>query len=97
MASGANRPGSETSGGGRACPVFRPLVHSAMQFAGRTKGIGFYYVSLLLLAVVLWLAHATERSKLGFYFRAIRDDQEGAEGIGVPSRLYKVLARCIMV
>ena len=36
-----------------------------------------------------------ERSKLGFYFRAIRDDQEGAEGIGIDSRLYKVIARCI--
>jgi len=36
-----------------------------------------------------------ERSKLGFYFRAIRDDQEGAEGIGIDSRLYKVIARSI--
>ena len=36
-----------------------------------------------------------ERSKLGYYFRAIRDDQEAAEGIGIDSRLYKVIARSI--
>ena len=41
-------------------------------------------------------ARAVERSKLGFYFRAVRDDQDGAEGIGIDSRLYKVIARCLM-
>jgi len=43
------------------------------------------------LALMAWV----ERSKLGFYFRAIRDDQEAAEGIGIDSRLYKVIARSI--
>jgi len=69
---------------------------ATLRFAGPAKGLGFYYVSLVLIAAVLWLAHLTERSKIGYYFRDIRDDQEGAEGIGIPSRLYKVTARCIM-
>src|SRR5207249_552161 len=55
----------------------------------------YYYVAFGLLAVALWLVHLVERGRLGFYFRAIRDDQEGAEGIGIPSRLYKVIARSI--
>jgi len=67
-----------------------------MEFAGRGKGLGFYYLALLLFALTLWAARAVERSKLGFYFRAVRDDQEGAEGIGIDSRLYKVIARCLM-
>jgi len=67
-----------------------------LEFPGRSKGLGFYYVALLLFALVLGAARAVERSKLGYYFRAIRDDQEGAEGIGINSRLYKVAARCIM-
>jgi branched-chain amino acid transport system permease protein len=67
-----------------------------MEFAGRGKGLGFYYLALLLFALTLWGARAVERSKLGFYFRAVRDDQEGAEGIGIDSRLYKVIARCLM-
>ncbi len=68
---------------------------ASLQFTGSTKGLGYYYVALLLFALSLYLAHGVGRSKLGFYFRAIRDDQEGAEGIGIDSRLYKVIARCI--
>jgi branched-chain amino acid transport system permease protein len=74
------------------------FVHGmlTMEFAGRGKGFGFYYLALLLFALTLWGARAAESSKLGFYFRAVRDDQEGAEGIGIDSRLYKVIARCLM-
>src|SRR2546425_1040811 len=49
----------------------------------------------VLFAVTLALMAVVERSKLGYYFRAIRDDQEAAEGIGIDSRLYKVIARSI--
>src|SRR5207247_363601 len=68
---------------------------ASLQFVGRTKALGYYYVAFGLLALTLWLVHLVERGRLGFYFRAIRDDQEGAEGIGIPSRLYKVIARSI--
>src|SRR5216110_963794 len=57
--------------------------------------MGYYYAALVLFAVTLALMALVERSKLGYYFRAIRDDQEGAEGIGIDSRLYKVIARSI--
>jgi branched-chain amino acid transport system permease protein len=67
----------------------------SLQFSGPTKALGYYYVSLVLFAVTLALMALVERSKLGFYFRAIRDDQEAAEGIGIDSRLYKVIARSI--
>ena len=67
----------------------------SLQFAGRTKSLGSYYVALVFFALTLWAIGKVDRSKLGFYFRAIRDDQEGAEGIGISSRLYKVIARCI--
>jgi len=68
---------------------------ATLQFTGRTKALGYYYVAFGLLALTLWLARLDQRSKLGFYFRAIRDDQEGAEGIGIDSRLYKVIARSL--
>lgn len=67
----------------------------SLQFAGRTKSLGSYYVALAFLALTLWACHHVGRSKLGYYFRAIRDDQDGAEGIGVASAFYKVVARCI--
>jgi branched-chain amino acid transport system permease protein len=67
----------------------------ALQFAGPTKALGYYYAALGLFALTLAVLALVERSKLGYYFRAIRDDQDGAEGIGVDSRLYKVIARSI--
>jgi len=67
-----------------------------MQFPGRGKGLGFYYLALIVFVLTLLGARAVERSKWGFYFRAVRDDQDGAEGIGIDSRLYKVVARCVM-
>ena len=67
----------------------------SLQFSGPTKALGYYYAALLLFAATLALMALVERSKLGFYFRAIRDDQEAAEGIGIDSRIYKVIARSI--
>jgi len=74
------------------------FVHGVltMEFPGRGKGLGFYYLSLVLFTITLLAARAIERSKWGFYFRAVRDDQDGAEAIGIDSRLYKVIARCLM-
>jgi branched-chain amino acid transport system permease protein len=73
------------------------VVDSALslQFSGPTKAMGYYYAALVLFAITLALMAVVERSKLGYYFRAIRDDQEGAEGIGIDSRLYKVVARSV--
>jgi len=67
----------------------------SLQFGGRTKAMGYYYAALVLFALTIALMAWVERSKLGFYFRAIRDDQEAAESIGIDSRLYKVIARSI--
>jgi branched-chain amino acid transport system permease protein len=67
----------------------------SLQFSGPTKAMGYYYAALALFAVTLALMALVERSKLGYYFRAIRDDQEAAEGIGIDSRLFKVIARSI--
>src|SRR5438046_1008922 len=47
---------------------------ASLQFAGRTKALGYYYVAFGLLGLTLWLLRLVEHSKLGFYFRAIRDD-----------------------
>jgi branched-chain amino acid transport system permease protein len=66
-----------------------------LQFRGTTKALGYYYAALALFALTMALAWLVDTSKLGYYFRAIRDDQEGAEGIGINSRLYKVMARSI--
>jgi len=67
----------------------------SLQYTGPMKALGYYYSALVLFAVTLALMAWVERSKLGYYFRAVRDDQEAAEGIGIDSRLYKVIARSV--
>src|SRR5499433_2231568 len=64
-------------------------------WGGRSKALAYYYVALLLFVLTMYLAHRVDRSKLGYYFRAVRDDQEGAEAIGIDSRVYKTAARCL--
>jgi branched-chain amino acid transport system permease protein len=83
--------------------LFIPLTPAAsageaiwmLGWAGRSKALAYYYVALALFIGAMYLAHRVDRSKLGYYFRAIRDDQEGAEAIGIDSRVYKTAARCL--
>src|SRR6201996_255980 len=51
-----------------------------MQFEERQ---GYYYVALGLLAVGLFVTWAIERSWMGYYLRAIGEDEDAAEAIGV--------------
>jgi len=76
-------------------PAQGPLdAVTMLRFPARSRAMAYYYVALALFAVALLAARGIDRSKLGYYFRAIRDDQEGAEAIGIDSRVYKTLARC---
>jgi branched-chain amino acid transport system permease protein len=52
----------------------------------------YYYVALGLLVAVFAVTAAIERSRLGYYFRAIREDPDAAESLGVPLTRYKLVA-----
>ncbi|HJW73299.1 MAG TPA: branched-chain amino acid ABC transporter permease [Geothrix sp.] len=51
--------------------------------------VPFYYIGLFLalltIAVTFWIQH----SKLGYYFQAIREDQDAAHSLGIHITLYK--------
>jgi branched-chain amino acid transport system permease protein len=65
-----------------------------MQFLDKT---GYYYVTFVLLLALLLGIHFFERSKTGFYFQAIRSNQDAAASMGVNVRMYKVLSQFISV
>jgi branched-chain amino acid transport system permease protein len=67
----------------------------ALQFTGKTKEMGYYYAVLFLFALTVAFAYWVKSSKLGYSFMAVRDDQDGAEAIGINSRVMKVVARCM--
>jgi branched-chain amino acid transport system permease protein len=90
----------ELIGGSRG--LFIPLVRKdtflaqlvSLQPGGRTKELVFYYLVLGYFLVVLLLASRLEHTKFGYCFKAVRDDEEGAQALGIHTRAYKVIARC---
>ncbi|HXG63520.1 MAG TPA: branched-chain amino acid ABC transporter permease [Blastocatellia bacterium] len=63
-------------------------------FSGTSK-IPYYYVILAIALATVALCYAISRSKLGYYFMAIREDQETAESIGINTTRYKLIALAI--
>lgn len=62
-----------------------------MQFHGTDKR-PYYYIILAFLAAAMFAVYRIERSKWGFYFRAIKEDPVGARALGVNVQHYKLLA-----
>jgi branched-chain amino acid transport system permease protein len=52
----------------------------------------YYYLALGLLVLSLGVSFAVEKSYLGFYFRAIKDEPDAAQSVGVSLARYKQLA-----
>lgn len=57
--------------------------------------IWYYYIILIIAAGTFFLVKKLIESKLGYYFVAIREDQDAAESMGINTTLYKTLALCI--
>ena len=61
----------------------------------RGSQVMFYYVILALTGAALLLCRMLLNSKLGYYWQAIREDQEAAEALGVNLFRYKMIAVAI--
>jgi branched-chain amino acid transport system permease protein len=57
--------------------------------------VPFYYAALALAAVTICANWVVQHSKLGYYFQAIREDQDAAHSLGIPLALYKNVALAI--
>ena len=81
-------------GGARGAYIIRPGSASLGPF---TLGyIEYLFAIMLLLAVVaLSVARLIERSRLGYGFATIRDDEMAAEAAGVPTLRLKLIATTI--
>jgi branched-chain amino acid transport system permease protein len=55
----------------------------------------YYWIILALAAANLLVIRAVMRSKLGFYFLAIREDQDAAESLGIDTTKYKLVSLLI--
>jgi branched-chain amino acid transport system permease protein len=52
----------------------------------------FYYVMLALTVIAFVLSHALLRSRLGYFWQAIREDEEAARSLGINTFRYKMAA-----
>ncbi len=77
---------------GTAVGLYIPMDRQglgAMVFADKAS---YYWLSLGLLGVTLLATWLVERSYLGYYFRAIKDEPDAARSIGIDIARYKQVA-----
>ncbi len=72
-----------------------PLTIEQTLITDWTTKVPFYYVGLLFVVIVILVSALVKRSKLGYFFQAIREDQDAAHSLGINPTLYKNAALAI--
>ena len=55
----------------------------------------YFYIILFIAAGTYILIKTVMESKLGYYFVAIREDQDAAESLGIDTTFYKTISLCL--
>ena len=79
--------------GGAVGVQFRIVAEDSwwlLQF--RSPGIPFYFIAFFWMLVTAGIVMWVERNKLGYYLRAICEDQDAAESLGIKSSTVKLNA-----
>jgi len=85
------------------CEIARIIFTNWVPFSGGAVGVmisrtwggeklPYYFIILAICAVTLGAVALMRYSKLGFYFLSIREDQDAAEALGIPTTKYKMYA-----
>ena len=74
--------------------LFMPVSNHARSDLLNLRGqpVMFYYVMLTLTVVAFLLCHLLLRSRIGYFWQAIREDEEAARSLGVATFRYKMAA-----
>jgi len=83
--------------------ILRVVAENLTGFTGGDLGImirertwvektWYYYIVLALAAGTFWFVERVVASRLGYYFVAIREDQDAAESLGIDTTRYKTVA-----
>lgn len=67
---------------------------SLLDFQFKSK-IPYYYICLFMMVAAIVLNYFIEGRKIGSYFKAIRENEDAAEALGINSFRYKLLAMSI--
>jgi branched-chain amino acid transport system permease protein len=79
---------------GGSAGFFLPVANYARNDLWNLRGnpTMFYYVMLALTAAAFALCHVLLRSRTGYYWHAIREDEEAARSLGINTFRYKLIA-----
>jgi branched-chain amino acid transport system permease protein len=77
---------------GGAQGISGPAVPRTVFDLSFTSAMPYYYIFLAVLAGVLFLTWRIEKSRVGFYLRAIKDSERAARSLGVAAGRYKLYA-----
>jgi branched-chain amino acid transport system permease protein len=78
---------------GAATGLMIPLANQGFaSFQFHASKLPYYYTGLALLLLTLAFMYIMERSKMGYYFKAIRENEDVASGLGVNRTAYKLIA-----
>jgi branched-chain amino acid transport system permease protein len=72
-----------------------PLVIAGRTVTDWYSKVPFYYTGLVCALVIIFVSWLVRRSKLGYYFQAIREDQDAAHSLGINLTLYKNISLAI--
>ena len=79
--------------GGLFLPVANYTHNDLINLRGQP--VMFYYVILALTAVAFVLCHMLLRSRVGYFWQAIREDEVAARSLGINTFRYKMIAIAI--
>jgi branched-chain amino acid transport system permease protein len=68
------------------------LPESLINLQFHTTKLPYYYIALAIFALTILVTYAIDRSKLGYYFKAIKGDLEAARSLGINVARYKFYA-----
>ncbi len=78
---------------GAAVGIYLPIVEeSFLNFAFHSTKTPYYYIILVMMLIAIGVSYVVEKNRLGYYFRAIKDDPDGARSLGIDIQKYKLIA-----
>ena len=78
---------------GGAVGLYVPILPEGIgNLEFHTTKVPYYYIALAIAALAFGAAAAIERSKMGYYFRAIKNDPVAARSVGIRITRYKLAA-----
>ncbi|WP_366923053.1 branched-chain amino acid ABC transporter permease [Metallumcola ferriviriculae] len=80
--------------------IFRLVFTNWVSFTNGARGIllmpsitsklPYYYMALFMLGLAIMVVYFIMNSRYGYYFLAIREDQDSAEALGIPTSRFKM-------